>query len=378
MDHGPAVSLRTEDSYSFVFLRGMLRQEETAYFFYDRGNAMTYSSTFLVLTVIILCFTYVNGFHDGCNAVATLIASRAMSPHKALALAAAVEFLTPLAVLAIGSGVADTMKTIVNEAAYTAPGVRQTALAFITGGILAAIVWNVSTWLLGLPASSSHALVGGVIGAGLAAFGAAQINWQSILVKVVLMIFLTPAVGFVAGFLMMKLIKLICRNAGPEAGRFFNIAQIFNMIFLAFNHSFNDSQKSVGIILLLMGVELGYEGPAPVWALLLSGLALALGISFGGFRIIRTVGTGIYRVRPQHSFASQLTAGAVILLSSLAGAPVSASQIVSSSIMGVGAAERMSAVKWGTVKKILFSWFFTLPAVCLLGMLFFQITKLFI
>lgn len=340
---------------------------------------MHYSVTFWVLTVLIFCFTYVNGFHDGCNAVATLIASRAMSPHKALALAATVEFLTPLAVLAIGSSVADTMKTIVYESAYINPAVKHVALAFIAGGILAAITWNVSTWLLGLPASSSHALIGGVMGAGIAAFGVMEVNWYNILVKVVLMIFLTPVVSFLFGFFMMKLINFLFRNAGRRgSNKFFNVAQIFNMIFLAFNHSFNDSQKSVGIILLLMGVELGYTGAAPIWALLGAGLALALGIAFGGFRIIKTVGTGIYRVKPQHSFASQLAAGSVILLSSLVGAPVSASQIVSSSVMGVGSAERANAVRWNTVKKILFSWFFTLPIVAVLGFGFFFLLRLFL
>jgi PiT family inorganic phosphate transporter len=143
------------------------------------------------------------------------------------------------------------------------------------------------------------------------------------------------------------------------------------MTFLAFNHSFNDSQKSVGIIMLLMGVELGYTGTFPVWVLAGAAAALSLGIAFGGFKIIKTVGTGIYKVKPMHSFASQLTAGSVIFVSSLIGAPVSASQIVSSSIMGVGSAERVSAVRWGTVKKIMFSWFFTLPVVALLGALFF-------
>jgi PiT family inorganic phosphate transporter len=337
---------------------------------------MNYSITFWVLTVVILCFTYVNGFHDGCNAVATLIASRAMSPKKALALAAIIEFLTPFTTLLIGAGVAETMKSIINESAYTNPAVKSTALAFIAAGIIAAIVWNITTWALGIPASSSHALIGGVIGAGIAAFGVMQVSWQNVLVKVVLMIFLTPVVGFIGGFLVMKLIKYLFRYAGPGANTFFKVAQIFNMSFLAFNHSFNDSQKSVGIIMLLMGVELGYTGTAPVWALAGAGLALALGIAFGGFRIIKTVGTGIYRVKPSNSFASQLTAGTVILISSLIGAPVSASQIVSSSIMGVGSAERISAVRWNTVSKILFSWVFTLPVVALMGALFYYVLKL--
>jgi PiT family inorganic phosphate transporter len=311
----------------------------------------TINISFIIITVMILCFTYANGFNDGANSVATLIASRAMSPHKALLLAAAVEFVAPFFTLVVGANVAATIKTIVYASAYSNPAVKHTALAFIAAGMLAAIIWNTTTHALGLPASSSHSLIGGVMGAGIAAFGFMQINWYNIFIKVVLMIFLTPVIGFAIGFLNMKIINYLFRNAGQGANKFFNIAQIFNMMYLAFNHSFNDSQKSVGIILLLMSVEFGFTGAAPTWALMLAGLALALGIAFGGFKIIKTVGTGIYKVMPQHSFASQLSAGSVILLSSIIGVPVSASQIVSSSIMGVGSAERVSAVRWNTVRQ---------------------------
>lgn len=340
--------------------------------------AIELNATFVVITALIFCFTCANGFNDGANSVATLIASRAMGPHKALLLAALVELLAPLSVIYIGANVTATVKNIIFESAYSAPAAKHEALAFIAAGVTAAIIWNTTTRLLGLPASSSHSLIGGVLGAGMAAFGAAQVNWYNILVKVVLMIFLTPLIGFVAGFLVMKLINRLFRYAGVGANKFFNVMQIFNMIYLAFNHSFNDSQKSVGIILLLMSVEFGYTGASPTWALLLSGLALACGIAFGGFRIIKTVGTGIYKVLPQHSFASQISAGTVILLSSFFGVPVSASQIVSSSIMGVGSAEKMSAVRWNTVGRILASWIITLPAVALLGALLFAVIRLFI
>jgi PiT family inorganic phosphate transporter len=298
-----------------------------------------------------------------------------MSPHKALLLAAAVEFVAPFFTLVVGANVAATIKTIVYASAYSNPAVKHTALAFIAAGMLAAIIWNTTTHALGLPASSSHSLIGGVMGAGIAAFGFMQINWYNIFIKVVLMIFLTPVIGFAIGFLNMKIINYLFRNAGQGANKFFNIAQIFNMMYLAFNHSFNDSQKSVGIILLLMSVEFGFTGAAPTWALMLAGLALALGIAFGGFKIIKTVGTGIYKVMPQHSFASQLSAGSVILLSSIIGVPVSASQIVSSSIMGVGSAERVNAVRWNTIGKIIMSWIITLPAVGLVGALLFEILK---
>ena len=327
---------------------------------------MLMALSFWVLAALVFVFTYVNGFHDGCNVVATLIASRAMKPHPALAWAAVVEFLSPFAMLIVGSSVSDTIKKLVGESFYTDPLARSTALAFITAGILAAILWNITTWRFGIPASSSHALIGGVVGAGIAAFGAGSISWGYFWGRVVLMIFLTPVVSFLVGFLILKILLFLTRHAGVGVNKFFTYAQWFNMTFLAFNHSFNDSQKSIGIIMILMGIY-GGTGSIPVWAIACAALCLACGIAFGGFKIIKTVGTGIYKVQPIHSFASQLTAGAVILTSSLLGAPVSASQIVSSSIMGVGSAERYKAVHWNVAGKILASWFITIPIAGMLG-----------
>lgn len=332
--------------------------------------------SFLVLTCLVFVFTYVNGFHDGCNVVATLIASRAMKPHPALAWAAVVEFLSPLAILVVGASVSGTIQKLVGESFYTAPGTQSTALAFITAGILAAIAWNLTTWKFGIPASSSHSLIGGVVGAGLAAFGSGAIAWDYFWGRVVLMIFLTPAVSFCLGFLILKLLLLLTRRAGVGVNKFFTYAQWVNMTFLAFNHSFNDSQKSIGIIMILIGIYGGQTAGIPVWSILCAAACLAAGIAFGGFKIIKTVGTGIYRVQPIHSFASQLTAGTVILTSSLLGAPVSASQIVSSSIMGVGAAERYKAVHWTVAKKILLSWFITIPIAGTLGAVLYALFSL--
>ena len=334
--------------------------------------------SFWILIALVFVFTYVNGFHDGCNVVATLIASRAMKPHPALAWAAVVELLSPFAILVVGSSVSDTIKKLVGESFYTDPAMRSTALAFITAGILAAILWNVTTWRFGIPASSSHALIGGVVGAGLAAFGTGAISWGYFWGKVVLMIFLTPVISFIVGFLILKLLLLLTRNAGVGINKFFTYAQWFNMTFLAFNHSFNDSQKSIGIVMILLGIYGGSVDAIPVWAIACAALCLSCGIAFGGFKIIKTVGTGIYKVQPIHSFASQLTAGTVILSASLLGAPVSASQIVSSSIMGVGSAERYKAVHWNVAGKILTSWFITIPIAGTLGaILYFGFSMIF-
>ena len=346
--------------------------------YFRRDVEVLMAPSFWILTAMVFVFTYVNGFHDGCNVVATLIASRAMKPHPALAWAAVVEVLSPFAMLIVGSSVSDTIKKLVGESFYTDPGARSTALAFITAGILAAILWNITTWRFGIPASSSHALIGGVVGAGLAAFGAKAISWGYFWGRVVLMIFLTPAISFLVGFLILKLLRRLTRHASVRINKFFTYAQWVNMTFLAFNHSFNDSQKSIGIVMILLGIYGGSTSAIPVWAIACAALCLSCGIAFGGFKIIKTVGTGIYKVQPIHSFASQLTAGAVILSASLLGAPVSASQIVSSSIMGVGSAERYKAVHWNVAGKILTSWFITIPIAGTLGaILYFVFSMIF-
>lgn len=334
--------------------------------------------SFWILVFMIFAFTYVNGFHDGCNVVATIIASRSMKPYPALAWAAVVELVSPFAILLIGSSVSDTIKKLVAESYYTDPAVKTIALAFISAAILAAILWNVTTWYYGIPASSSHALIGGVVGAGIAAFSSQSIAWDYFWTRVVLMIFVTPLVSFLVGFCILKLLLFLTRGAGKGVNNFFKYTQWLNMTFLAFNHSFNDSQKSIGIVMILVGIYGGSTGTIPLWVIAGAALSLASGIAFGGFKIIKTVGTGIYKVRPIHSFASQLTAGTIILTSSLLGAPVSSSQIVSSSIMGVGAAERYKQVKWNVVGRILASWFITVPIAGVLSvLLFFLFSKIF-
>ena len=331
---------------------------------------------FWILVVLTFVFTYVNGFHDGCNVVATLIASRAMKPYPALAWAAVVEFLSPFSILIIGSSVSETIKKLVEESYYTDPQTKSVALAFITAAIMAAILWNLTTWLYAIPASSSHALIGGVVGAGIAAFSSHAITWSYFWTKVVLMIFITPAVSFLAGYGILKLLLFLTERAEKKVNKFFTYAQWVNMTFLAFNHSFNDSQKSIGIVMILIGICGGATNVIPVWTIACAAISLACGIAFGGFKIIKTVGCGIYKVRAIHSFSSQLTAGTVILTSSLLGAPVSSSQIVSSSIMGVGAAERYKAVKWNVAGRILVSWFITIPIACVLAAVLFYLFSL--
>lgn len=338
---------------------------------------------FWILAFITYCFTLVNGFHDGCNAVATLIASRAMHPKAALFFAGIIELAGPLTLFLTGFGVSTTIQNMVRESSYiNNPAVSQEkALTFIAAGILAAIIWNVVTWIFGIPSSSTHALIGGVIGAGIAAFGLECVRWGNFMTQVVLMIFLAPVLGFGAGFLIMKLLKKIAQSMCCRANTLFKRLQVANMVLLAYSHSTHDSQKSIGIIMLLMtiaGRPLAEGGDPPVIAVLLASACLSIGIMFGGFSIIKTVGMGIYKVRPIHSFASQLTATSVLLTANVLHVPVSASHVVSSSIMGVGSAERLSAVRWSKVKSVIISWFITLPIVGALGALIYFILGIFI
>jgi len=336
---------------------------------------------FWILALITYCFTLVNGFHDGCNAVATLISSRAMKPKTALYFAGAIELLAPLTLFLTGFGVSKTIQNMVNETAYLHnPEVtKEKALIFIAAGILAAIIWNLVTWIFGIPASSTHALIGGVVGSGIAAFGFSCVNWGNFMTQVVLMIFLAPILGFCIGFGVMKLLKLLARHMDCKANAVFKKAQVVNMILLSYSHSTHDSQKSIGIIMLLMtisGNPLTIGANPPMLAVLIAGACLACGIIFGGYNIIKTVGMGIYKVKPINSFASQLTAASVLISANIFHVPVSASHVVTSSIMGVGSAERVNAVRWSKVKNIVISWFITLPVVGTLGAIIYMLLSL--
>lgn len=336
---------------------------------------------FWILAVITYSFTLVNGFHDGCNAVATLIASRSMKPKTALIFAGTIELIGPLTLFATGFGVSRTIQNMITESTYIGnPEVsQQHALAFIAAGIIAAITWNLITWVFGIPSSSTHALIGGVVGSGIAAFGFSCVNWTNFFTQVVLMIFLAPMLGFGVGYVIMKLLKLVARHMDTKANNIFKHMQTINMVLLSYSHSTHDSQKSIGIILLLMAVA-GHpveNGATPPWpAVLVAGICMACGILFGGYSIIKTIGLGIYKVRPIHSYASQLTAAGVLLTANALHVPVSASHVVTSSIMGVGSAERINAVRWSNVRNVIISWFITLPIVGTLGALLYFIFSL--
>jgi inorganic phosphate transporter, PiT family len=332
--------------------------------------------TGITIAAIILAygFTILNGIHDGCNVIATIIASRSMPPRRALIIACLAELIGPLFVgmavaTTIGKGVIDF--NYINDPGNIIPVI--TLLAALVG----AIAWNLLTWRLGIPSSSSHALIGGLFGAGIAGFGVNAIDWHSFIFKVILIMFASPLIGFGIGYILMRLSIAVFRNFDPKVNKFFKHIQVVSMIFLGTSHGSSDGQKAAGIITLLMVVGgMTQEFVVSRWILLSSTFALVLGISLGGWSIIKTVGTGIYKVKPLHSFNVQLSSAFVIFMSNMLGAPVSTTQIVSSSVMGIGSAERVNAVKWIKVKNILISWFITIPASGIAAMGCFYILRL--
>ncbi|MBI5944069.1 MAG: inorganic phosphate transporter [Chloroflexi bacterium] len=307
----------------------------------------------LILVIILaVVFDFLNGVHDSSNIVATMIASRAFRPQSALALTAVANFLGPFL---FGIAVATT---IGDEVA------QSTALNLdvIVACLIGAIVWNIFTWFLGIPSSSSHALIGGMVGAVLAGAGYGAIKLHG-LEKVLIALFTSPLIGFAFGFIVTRVIYFLARNATPDINTFFKNGQFITALGMAFSHGTNDAQKTMGIITLSLMIG-GYipEFRVPFWVMAISAGAIALGTALGGWRLIRTLGGKFYKIRPVHSFSTQLTSGIVILAASAFGLPVSTSQVVSSAIIGVGSSERFGKVRWSVAQEIVMAWFITIPA----------------
>ena len=311
----------------------------------------------IIVIALALVFDFLNGMRDASNIVATMISSRAFSPGTALAITAVAEFIGPLL---FGVVVARTIgDEIVQSDVLT--------LTVIAAALVGAIFWNLITWYFGLPGSSSHALIGGMVGAVIAGAGIAAIKFGG-LNKVLIALFAFPLIGFAAGFLMTRLIYFLVRNASPRVNEVFKRGQWFTALIMAFGQGTNDAQKTMGIIalsLVIGGVLPSFQ--VPVWVIVVSAAVIAIGTSLAGWRLIRTLGGKFYKIRPLHSFSTQLSSAGVILAASLFGVPVSASQVVSSAIIGVGSAERASKVRWSVAEEIMMSWLITIPASGLLA-----------
>lgn len=311
----------------------------------------------MIVIALALFFGFLNGMRDVSNIVATLISSRAFSPRTALTIASISEFIGPFL---FGVVVA---KTIADQVVRS----QELTLIVILVALLGAIIWNLITWYFGLPGSSTHALLGGLIGATWIGVGPEAILWGGV-GKILVALFAFPMIGFVFGFLFTRLIVILARNASPSINDFFKGAQFFTAVGLGLSHGANDAQKTMGVIVLslvIAGILSGFVVPS--WVVFSSAAVMALGASLGGWRMIRTLGGKFYKIRPLHSFSTQLTSTVVVLGASLLGAPVSTSQVVSSAIVGVGSSERISKVRWSVAEEIAASWLITIPASALLS-----------
>src|SRR5271157_320328 len=313
----------------------------------------------ILITVIILGlgFSFLNGVHDSSNVVATMISSRAFSPQVALGITALANFLAPFI---FGLAVAKTIgMDVVASSSIN--------ITVIVASLVSAILWDILTWYLGFPSSSSHALVGGIIGAVVIDAG-----WKAIelpgLTKILVALFTSPFLGFIFGFIILKLILVLSWNATPKINGLFKHSQIVTGVALALSHGANDAEKTMGIITL--GLVIGGSlkvFAVPFWVIIICAGAIALGTAIGGWRLIRTLGGKMFKIRPIDGFTSQLASAVIIIGASLLGGPVSTTQVVSTTIMGVGTAERVNKVRWGVAGDIAMAWLFTIPATALVA-----------
>jgi len=313
---------------------------------------------FILIVILALVFDYINGFHDAANAIATVVSTKVLSPRIAVLYGAVLNFIGAL----LGTEVAATIgKGIVNTQAISAD--------VIVFALVGAILWNLFTWIKGLPTSSSHSLIGGLCGATVFATGKHalsngfhNVQWNGLLDKVIYPMFVSPVLGLVLGYLVMLALSwLLYKVSIAVVNRWFSKLQILSAGFMAISHGSNDAQKSMGIMALAMATFFHLPFTVSLWIKIACATAMGLGTLSGGWKIIRTMGSKMIKLQPIHGFAAETTAGSIILTASHFGIPLSTTHIISTSIMGVGATRRLSAVKWGIVSNILWAWILTLP-----------------
>lgn len=335
---------------------------------------MTNLGAMLVVVVFLaLAFDYINGFHDTANAIATSVSTRALTPKRAVILASVFNLIGAL----YSTGVAQTIAKDIVLPQYVTQEV-------VIAALLSAITWNLITWLVGIPSSSSHAIVGGISGAAVARVGFRVMQWEG-LGKILSALIFSPIIGMVIGFTIMKLLSLIFAYSTPSrVNHGFKKMQIFSAGLLAFNHGSNDAQKSMGIITMAL-ISAGLQPPAlvapPLWVKLACALAMSVGTAAGGWKIIHTMGGKIFKLEPINGFAADLSSSIVIWSATVFPGlhlPVSTTHVVSGSIMGVGSAKRVSAVRWGVAQQMLVAWLVTIPTTSLLaGLIYMALSKLF-
>ncbi len=327
---------------------------------------LTFTPLLVTLLALSVIFDFINGFHDTANAVATVISTRVLSPWAAIIMAGVLNFagaVTGTAVAqTVGSGIVGT----------------QVPLLAVASALVGAILWNVITWYFGIPSSSSHALIGGLIGAGAGALGVGAVHWDVLAGKVLLPLVASPVAGFVIALLLMKAFYRIFATMAPaRVGRLFRRSQILSAAFMAFSHGGNDAQKTMGIITLgLVSAGALPRFQVPLWVILLSATTMALGTAAGGRRIIHTMGMRLTHLEPIHGFTAETSAALVIETASRLGFPLSTTHVIGAAILGVGSARRMNAVRWDVVGNMVRAWIFTIPTSAALSLVAFLALRL--
>ena len=308
----------------------------------------------IAVVVVALVFDYTNGFHDAANAIATSVSTRALTPRLALLMAAVMNFVGAL----LGQKVAHTVSDTID------PGSGRHGLVIVMAGLVGAITWNLITWYFGLPSSSSHALIGGLVGSAIAAH--VTVNWNTVVDKVVIPMVLSPLIAFTLAFLMMLLIMWTFRHRSPSrVGKGFRLAQTVSAAAMALGHGLQDAQKTMGVIFLalLAGGYVAEGDDLPLWVIVAAASAISLGTWSGGWRIMRTLGRRIIHLDPPRGFAAESISAGVLYTTAYAfEAPISTTHTITSAVMGVGATKRLSAVRWGVARSIVTAWVLTFPA----------------
>jgi PiT family inorganic phosphate transporter len=309
----------------------------------------------VIITVVALGFDYTNGFHDSANAIATSISTKALTPRVALGMAAIMNV--------VGALISTKVAATIGGGIIEQPTHGTSGLIVVLAALVGAVIWNLITWYFGLPSSSSQALIGGLIGAALA--GSEGVKWSGVVDKVIIPMALSVVIGFLASYLFMVAVLWIFRRVNAtRANRGFRWAQIVSAATMSFGHGTQDAQKTMGVITLALVVS-GHHGAdegVPLWVILAAAAAISLGTYSGGWRIMRTLGRRIFSLTPVSGFAAQTVASGVMLGAAQLGLPVSTTHVISSSIMGVGATRRLSAVRWGVAGNIVAAWVLTMPA----------------
>lgn len=326
----------------------------------------------IAIVVFSLIFDFINGFHDTANAVATAVSTRALTPRAAIILAAIMNFIGALAF----TGVAGTItKDIVN------PFDLENGLVVVLAAIIAAIIWNLVTWMFGIPSSSSHALIGAIAGAAIMSAGSFSILHYQGFTKIIIVLIASPIIAFFVGFCMYSLVKVVFKNANlTKTNRNFRLFQIFTASLQSFSHGTNDAQKSMGIItlaLIVAGIQDGNNIEPALWVKVSCAAAMGLGTAIGGWKIIKTVGGNIMKIRPANGAAADLSSAVTIFVASSLHFPLSTTHVVSSSILGVGASNRVKGVKWSTAQRMIITWVITLPISAVLAALIYFIMNMF-